>query len=115
MGSKETAVPFHYASLRFHGTHHRKAVEGGQARRDDKFEGGGPPWRGWRWMDRVKQRGSPHLPGLPACALDQLPTEECASFRRGLRRERSERLERRSHSRSRSSPQRPWLGCLGKA
>jgi hypothetical protein len=23
--------------------------------RDDKLEGGGPPWLGWRWLDRVKQ------------------------------------------------------------
>jgi hypothetical protein len=22
--------------------------------RDDKFEGGGAPWHGWRWMDRVE-------------------------------------------------------------
>jgi hypothetical protein len=23
--------------------------------RDDKFEGGGPPWHGWRRMDRVEK------------------------------------------------------------
>ena len=23
--------------------------------RDDKFEGGGSPWHGWRWMDRVEK------------------------------------------------------------
>jgi len=24
--------------------------------RDDKFEGGGPPWHEWRWTDRVEKR-----------------------------------------------------------
>jgi hypothetical protein len=24
--------------------------------RDDKFKGGGTPWHGWKWMDRVKRR-----------------------------------------------------------
>ena len=23
--------------------------------RDDKVEGGGPPWHEWRWMDRVEK------------------------------------------------------------
>ena len=23
--------------------------------RDDKFEGGGSPWHGWRWMDRFEK------------------------------------------------------------
>ena len=23
--------------------------------RDDKVEGGGSPWHGWKWMDRVKK------------------------------------------------------------
>jgi hypothetical protein len=31
--------------------------------RDDKFEGGGSPWLGWRRMDRVKQRRSPESAG----------------------------------------------------
>ena len=26
-----------------------------RGRRDDKVEGGGPPWREWRWMDRVEK------------------------------------------------------------
>jgi hypothetical protein len=26
-----------------------------RGRRDDKVEGGGPPWHEWRWMDRVKK------------------------------------------------------------
>jgi hypothetical protein len=39
--------------------------------RDDKFKGGGPPWLGWMWMDRVKQPGS-HA--YPDCLV--LPTEE---------------------------------------
>ena len=30
--------------------------------RDDKLKGVGPPWRWWRWMDRVKQQDPPHLP-----------------------------------------------------
>jgi hypothetical protein len=25
-------------------------------RRDDKVEGGGPPWHEWRWMDRVDRK-----------------------------------------------------------
>src|ERR1700722_1022291 len=24
--------------------------------RDDKVEGGGPPWQEWRWMDRAQQQ-----------------------------------------------------------
>jgi hypothetical protein len=32
--------------------------------RDDKLEGGGPPWHG-RGMDRVNQTGTPYLPRLP--------------------------------------------------
>jgi hypothetical protein len=23
--------------------------------RDEKFEGSGPPWLGWKWMDRVEK------------------------------------------------------------
>ena len=28
----------------------------GSCGRDDKVKRGGPPWHGWRWMDRVRQR-----------------------------------------------------------
>jgi hypothetical protein len=27
----------------------------GSSGRDDKVEGGGPPWHEWRWMDRVER------------------------------------------------------------
>jgi hypothetical protein len=54
--------------------------------RDDKFEGGGPPWHGWRWMDRVNPRGSPDLPRLPTHALDQLPTKRLIWTRMTLSR-----------------------------
>jgi hypothetical protein len=26
--------------------------------RDDKVEGGGPPWHEWRWMDRVEKKAN---------------------------------------------------------
>src|ERR1700678_1111746 len=35
------------------GRAHRRSL--GYAR-DDKLEGGGPPWHEWRWMDRVEKK-----------------------------------------------------------
>jgi hypothetical protein len=35
--------------------------------RDDKVEGGGPPWHGWRWMDRVGSQFGQDYSVLRAC------------------------------------------------
>jgi hypothetical protein len=47
--------------------------------RDDKLEGGGPPWHEWRWMDRTAQQqptrfrlpafSSTHFSTKPVCPL----------------------------------------------
>jgi hypothetical protein len=34
----------------------RSGPTAGRGRRDDKIKGGGPPWHGWRWMDRVEKK-----------------------------------------------------------
>ena len=33
--------------------------------RDDKFEGGGPPWHEWRWMDRVEKANLDEIDSQP--------------------------------------------------
>ncbi len=57
----------------------RRELLGGRAHsrslgyaRDDKVEGGGAPWHGWRWMDREPTQDS--RPGLLAAVpFDELP------------------------------------------
>jgi hypothetical protein len=49
--------------------------------RDDKVEGGGPPWHEWRWMDRVEKKAnldkSDSQPSLPGLFLAGMETQDC--------------------------------------
>jgi hypothetical protein len=55
--------------------------------RDDKVEGGGPPWQWWRGMDGVNQRVSPHLSRVCTYRLDREPSF-CQSLQTKLVAER---------------------------
>ena len=48
-----------------------------RGRRDDKFKGGGAPWHGWRWMDKVefsRRHFSPHSCAVRSSKFSATPS-----------------------------------------